>query len=296
MARRKTQELTGSKPVIKPPKDAKREAPAPSLREEESGLFVASVAKAFDVLRIISTSPEPLGLTDTAKLTNMGRSAVQRFLHTLTTLGYLHQDPGTRCYSVTPQVLGLAQGFLGANGLQRKASALLRAANLECEETLNFSVLDKSSVLYLVRYPGKHPVSVELSVGSRLPVHSSAAGRVMLAFMDEREAGLLLAKSERTAFTPSTETHIENFLASFPATRRLGYYASNQEGFVGDISIAAPVFGHGGGLVGAVNIAVSTSCWAMEDAEAQLAPYVVRVARQLSASLGYTAPESGGIN
>ena len=268
-------------------------APEPVEPGRDSSLFVASVGKAFDVLRIVSAAPEPLGLTEVAKLTRMGRSAVQRFLHTLTALGYLRQDPRTRSYSVTPFVLGLAQAYLGRDGLQSQASELLRIASLECGETLNFTVLEKTSVLYLVRHTGRHAVSVELSVGSRLPVYSSGPGRAMLAFMDPAEARLVLEKSELKAFTPYTQLDIEKFVDSFPATRRLGYYVSDQEGFIGDISIAAPVFQRGGGLAGAVNVAVSTSRWTARDAEVALAPVVVDVANRLSAALGHDAAGAG---
>lgn len=295
MATRKTSDRSDSSMTTRPDADP---TPAPGVGDpgRESSLFVASVAKAFDVLRIVSAAPEPLGLTEVAKLTHMGRSAVQRFLHTLTALGYLRQDPKTRCYSVTPYVLGLAQGFLGRDGLQSKASELLRIASLECGETLNFTVLEKTSVLYLVRHTGRHAVSVELSVGSRLPVYSSAPGRAMLAFMDPAEAQLVLERSEMKPFTPYTQLSIEKFLASFPATRKLGYYVSDQEGFIGDISIAAPVFHHGGGLAGAVNVAVSTSRWTARDAEAALAPIVVSIAKKLSAALGHDAATSGAVS
>lgn len=291
MATRKKIPDRSASPTTRQPDSPPAQAPGPGPVEpgRESGLFVASVAKAFDVLRIVSAAPEPLGLTEVVQLTHMGRSAVQRFLHTLTTLGYLRQDPRTRCYSVTPCVLGFAQGFLGRDGVRSKASELLRVASLECGETLNFTVLEKTSVLYLVRHTGRHAVSVELSVGSRLPVYSSAPGRAMLAFMDPAEARLVLERSEMKPFTPYTELSIEKFLASFPATRRLGYYVSDQEGFIGDISIAAPVFDHGGGLAGAVNVAVSTSRWTARDAEVALAPVVLRVAERLSAALGHGA-------
>ncbi|KAF7962051.1 hypothetical protein AWV80_26100 [Cupriavidus sp. UYMU48A] len=255
----------------------------------ESGLFVGSVEKAFEVLRVLSTAPTPLGLSEVVKVSGMGKSAAQRFLHTLSALGYIRQDKESKAYSITARVLDLAHSYLGADGLREKAAPFLRAANLQCEETINLSVLDRLSVVYLMRYQGFHDISVELSIGSKLPAFCTAPGRAMLAFLENPESTAILAKSDIKAYTPFTETSKEKIVGTFDQIRKDGYFISNQEAFVGDISIAAPIFNFAGRVIAAVNIAVPTSRWSLERARTELVPVAVQVAHDISEALGYNA-------
>ena len=253
----------------------------------DSGLFVGSVEKAFEVLRVLSTAPTPLGLSEVVKVSGMGKSAAQRFLYTLSALGYVRQDKETKAYAITARVLDLAQSYLGADGLREKASHFLRAANLKTEETVNLTVLDRLSVLYLMRYQGFHDISVDLSIGSKLPAFCTAPGRVILAFLEEAESNWVLEKSDIKAYTPFTVTDRSKIVASLAAIRRDGYFISNQEAFVGDISVAAPIFNFAGRVVGAVNIAVSTSRWTIEKVRERMMPVTVAVAADISAALGF---------
>ncbi len=268
---------------------ASNDTPAPEERvsPSDSGLFVGSVEKAFEILRILSTAPNPLGLTEVVKVSGMGKSAAQRFLHTLSALGYIRQDKETKAFSITAQILDLANSYLGADGLREKASHILRAANLQTEETINLTVLDRLSVVYLMRYPGFNQISVDLSIGSKLPAFCTAPGRAMLAFMEASEANWILQKSDIKAYTPYTVTDKAKIIAMFKDIRRDGYFISDQEAFVGDISVAAPIFNFAGRVIAAVNIAVPNSRWTVQKVQDRLMPVAVRTAKEISAAMGF---------
>ncbi len=253
----------------------------------DSGLFVGSVEKAFEVLRVLSTAPTPLGLSEVVKVSGMGKSAAQRFLFTLSALGYISQDKETKAYTITAQILDLAHSYLGVDGIREKASHHLRAANLQTQETVNLTVLDRLSVVYLMRYPGFNQISVDLSIGSKLPTFCTAPGRTMLAFMEVAEANWMLEKSDIKAYTPYTVTDKAEIIAMFPDIRRNGYFISNQEAFVGDISVAAPIFNFAGRVIAAVNIAVPTSRWTVQKVQDRLAPVAIRTAQAISLSMGF---------
>jgi DNA-binding IclR family transcriptional regulator len=248
---------------------------------------VGSVEKAFEILRVLSSAPTPLGLSEVARVSGMGKSAVQRFLHTLTWLGYISQDKETKAYSITARILDLAHSYLGADSIREKATQYLRAVNLETEETVNLTLLDRISVVYLLRYPGFHEISVDLSIGSRLPAFCTAPGKTMLAFMEDSESRSILGKSDIKRYTAYTIVDRSKIIASLKEIRRKGFYISNQEAFVGDISVAAPVFNSAGRVIAAVNIAVPTSRWKLGEVQEKLMPVTVRAAQSLSGALGY---------
>jgi IclR family transcriptional regulator, pca regulon regulatory protein len=85
--------------------------------------------------------------------------------------------------------------------------------------------------------------------------------------------------------TASTVTDIDGLLGLLADARRLRYALNNQEAFVGDVSIAAPLIGASGIPLGAVNIAVPSPRWKVEDVQKSLAPQLLETAREITSAL-----------
>lgn len=255
--------------------------------DKENGLFVASVEKAFRVLDAISDAKTELGLSEVAARTGIGKSAAQRFLYTLHALGYLNQDAASKGYRLSSKLLALSGSYVGADILKVKAHPVLEEANRRCEETINLTVLDGTEVTYILRFPSKHVVSVNLTVGTRLPAYCTAPGRVLLAHLDRTKVDLVFAKSDLVKHTEATETDPRRLHEILSQVRRQGYALSNQEAFVGDISVAAPIFDDQGQVTAAVNVAVPFPRWSVAQAKRQLIPIVREVGKDVSKALGW---------
>jgi len=228
-----------------------------------------------------------MSLSEIARLSGLGKSAAQRFIYTLRALGFLNQDERTRAYTLSPKILEYANAFLESNVVREKAKRWLRQANDQCEETVNLTELDGTEIVYILRYPSKHIVSVDLSVGSRLPAYCTASGRAILAHLPEEKVEAILAASKIKAWTPHTKTTLRDIRAKIQEARACGFALSNQEAFVGDISTAAPVFGLDGEVVAAVNIAVAYPRWSECEVVERLTPLVVQTAQKISQDLGF---------
>lgn len=250
-----------------------------------AGLFIASVGKAFQVLETFAEPESELSLTEVSDRCNVGRSAVQRILFTLTSIGYLIQDQQSRRYRLSPKILALTRSYATADRLRAKAQDVLERVNRECEETVNLTILDDTEVVYVSRLPSKHIVSVNLSVGVRLPAFATAPGRAILANLSEKRVDEILAKSNLVKMTEATETRIDKLKRILRDVKRNGYALSNQEGFVGDISVAAPVFDESGTIVAAINIAVASPRWKLKEVRAKLVPLVMDAAAQVTTAL-----------
>lgn len=249
-------------------------------------LFVGGLDKGLTVLRAFYDQPRPLSLTEVAERTGLGRSTVQRFLYTLRVLGYLRQDRRTKRFTLSPRVLDFGYAYLRNDRLVETAFPYLLEASKRSRETVNLTERDGTDVLYVSRFPSRNVISVDILLGARLPVFSTAPGRAMLAFMPEDQARAVLAQSSIRALTPYTVTDPEAILAGLRHIGARGYALSNQETYTGDLSAAAPVLDHDGCVVAAVNIAVPTPRWTMEQMERELAPIVVETARAISKALG----------
>ncbi len=258
----------------------------PLAPAENHPLFVGSIAKCFQVLEALNAAARPVALTELAALALLERSAVQRITHTLKMLGYLRQHPVTRAYTLSGRMLEFGHTVLATDRLREKAYPILAQLNRRTGETVNLMEMEGDEIVYVARFPSLHAVSVDLHVGSRLPGYCTAAGRAMLAQMDEAQALARLSAVKRRAMTIHTVTDLPGLRRMLAEVRRVGYALNDQEAFIGDISVAAPLADRAGHVVGAINIAVPSPRWKVEDVRRKLAPQVVATARDIAAELG----------
>lgn len=256
-----------------------------SKEDNGNGRFLGSVEKTFQVLSAFNASRKPMSLTEVARFSGIEKSATQRVLYTLRALGYLRQSETTRLYSLSARMLEFGASFLASSRLHEIAGPILEAVNASCEETVNLTEREGEDVVYVLRYPSRHVVSVNLSPGSRLPIYCTAPGRAILAHLDEDEARQVLAASDLKSRTPTTLTDPGQIMEVCAKVRALGYCLANQEAFVGDVSVSAPVFDEMGAVTAAVNIAVPWPRWSIERVETELAPIVVGAAASISLAM-----------
>jgi IclR family pca regulon transcriptional regulator len=96
-------------------------------------------------------------------------------------------------------------------------------------------------------------------MGSRLPVHCAATGRVLLSALAPDEAERTLQRMARRKLTPHTRTEIPELMALLEETRRLGYATSDEELELGWRSIAIPIYDGTGRTVAAMSLVGSTA-------------------------------------
>lgn len=248
----------------------------------KSDLFVSSVEKAFKVLELYAETQTEMGLSDVTQHTGMGKSAAQRSLYTLCALGYLTQDLQTKAFRLSEKVLRLVGTPPDIENLKAKAKPILEQANVHYEETINLTLLEGTDVVYVLRFPSKHVLSVDISLGSKLPAFCTAPGRVLLAGMAEDEWKNILDHSDLMKHTVHTVTNRMKLETIIRKARKDGFAISDQESFVGDISIAAPVYDANRRVVAAVNMAVPYPRWEVSDVLMRLKPAVVECAERIS--------------
>ncbi len=266
----------------KPPKRAK---PAEEARRQfqPSALFVGSVEKALRVLTAFDVARRTMRLGEIAQATGLDMSAAQRFTATLESLGYLRKDEFKR-YHVTFKVFQLGFAYLQSETSIDTAMPFLQEAHRASEESVNFTQIDGTDVVWVVRLPSLHAVSADMSVGARLPAYCTAPGRAILAHLPPAQVFDILQRSNRARLTPHTKTDLGEILEAIATARRDGVAVASQECFPGDLSTAAPVFDAAGQVLGAVNIAVPASRWTLEQVRARLSPLIVRTAAAISAA------------
>lgn len=252
--------------------------------EPRSSLFVGSTEKAFQVLHTFDGPQRHMTLADIARAAGLDRSATQRLVYTLETLGYLKRIEGTRNYGLTSKVLQFSHSYLKANDLIDRASPYLLDISRNLGETCNLHELDGHEIVFVARFPGQHLINIDIVIGSRLPTFFTASGTAILSALPEEERLDLLKRTPLAPLTPFTVTDPKALLERVRVAARRGYAVIMNETVMGDISVAAPIIDEHGRAVAAINISVPTTRWTKERAEAELAQHVHVAATSISKS------------
>lgn len=255
--------------------------------QPDERLYIKSIEKGFRILRAFYGQSRELSLTEIVQLAGLGQSATQRFLYTLRSMGYIQQDPRTKRYQLTSRVLDFGFAYLHNNWLLEAASPYLLEASKQSDETVNLTEPDRTDIVYIARFPSRRIISANVVLGERLPMFSTAPGRAMLASLPEADAQEILKRSQMRSLTPYTCTDSEVIKQKLPQIRKDGYAISDQETYIGDTSIAAPIYNGESRVVAAVNISVASVRWKKARVEQELAPTVLETARAISKALGY---------
>ncbi|UPK33815.1 helix-turn-helix domain-containing protein [Bradyrhizobium sp. 186] len=252
--------------------------------EPRSSLFVGSTEKAFQVLHAFDGPQRYMTLADIARAAGLDRSAAQRLVYTLETLGYLKRIEGTRNYGLTSKVLQFSHSYLKANDLIDRASPYLLDISRNLGETCNLHELDGHEIVFVARFPGQHLINIDIVIGSRLPTFFTASGTAILSALPEEERLDLLKRTPLAPLTPFTVIDPKALLERVRVAARRGYAVIMNETVMGDISVAAPIIDEHGRAVAAINISVPTTRWTRERAEAELAQHVHVAATSISKS------------
>jgi IclR family pca regulon transcriptional regulator len=249
--------------------------------EDQGSDFVQSLARGLAVVLAFDAAHPRLTLSEVARATGLNRAAARRFLLTLEHLGYVDSRDGL--FSLRPRVLELGYTYLSSLSLREVAEPHVQRLAAEVGKSCSLGVLDGDDVVYLLRVARPRPMSVAISVGTRLPAHATSLGRAILAALPQADLDAYLGRVELTPFTSHTVTDRSVLRAELEAVRAQGWALTDQQVEPGLRSLAVPVRAGDGAVVAALNISANLTPDA--PAQLQLLPPLQHAAAALEADL-----------
>jgi IclR family pca regulon transcriptional regulator len=252
--------------------------------------YSQSLGRGLAILVCFSSEHPLLGIAELADMLGISRSTTHRYVTTLVALGYLKQG-AQRKYSLTLHVTDLGLSAMTATSLCEHARTYVEELSLRSAYTVGVATLDGPEIVCVERTRGtrrgQHLIDLGLVVGSRLPVHRTATGKLLMAYLPERERSELIAElrlSRRGTPAIASKHALRAELESIP----LQAVASSREELApGLLAIAAPVRGESGEVVAAAGMAAHSSMITLEGLVEHLGPHLVSTADHISARLGY---------
>ncbi len=260
-------------------------------KKEKSEYIVYTVLHALDILEQFHGDVDELGVTELSKRLRLHKNNVFRLLATLESRNYIEQNKHTENYRLGLKNLQLGQTVIKQMGLLRRARPALESLARTCNETCYLAVLKEAHVIYLDVVETGHPVRVVSRVGARLPVHCTAAGKVLLG--GQRSALSLEALRHYVPTDFSLLAELEKELKKIAAR---GHAVEDDELDAGVRSVAAPIRDYTGNVVSAVCISGPTMRLSETRMHDELIPAIRCAADEISLQLGYCFSADIAIN
>ena len=252
--------------------------------------FSQSLERGLAILSCFTPARPVLGIADLASELGMSRSTTHRYVITLARLGYLVQG-ARRKYSLALGVTDLGIATMSATDLREHAHFYLQELCARTGFTVSLSTLDGPEVMLVDRMRGarraQRLIDLGHTPGSRLPVHCTAAGKLLLADLPDQLQREWLGDLQLVKHGPKT---IKSKTALREELRRIhdeSLAVADEELAPDMLAIAAPVRSSTRETIAAASMTAHSSTITLDELIDALGPHLISTADRISARLGY---------
>lgn len=249
-----------------------------------------SLEKTIQLVETMARGQGPMRLQDIANQCAMPASTALRMLNTLLVHGYVIQDPVTQQYALSLRFSRLGTLVQEQTDPLKLARPLLYDVAERCQDTVCLVVKDGDDALCAETAPGPDGLLlVHQRVGARAPLHTSAAGKLLLLNFSNQRLNEYLEGHGQAVLTPRTITGREALLDELELTRARGFGMEDEERELGARTVSAPVRDFTGQIAAGLSVSAPVSRMTAHRIE-ELVPLLLETADRLSRLLAYDAP------
>lgn len=250
-----------------------------------------SFQKAVDVLDCFDAVNPVLGITEISRRLDLPKSTTQRIVNNLRYRGLVEQDPATGKYRLGIKLFELGTRAVRQMDLPVRAKPHLQSLTATSGETSTLAVRYGPEVLYVERVESPRMVRAS-TVGSRMPLHCTAVGKILLTPLSDAELEALIKTTGLAPRTAKTIRDIDTLRAHLAQARKDGYVVDYEEFEDGLVCMAAPIYNYASDLIAAVGISAPLMR-ARDDNLRRLIEAVVSAAQAMSLEMGFQATAGG---
>lgn len=239
---------------------------------------IKSVEVAAHILKALIAAGRPVPLKELSRLAHLHPGKTHRYLVSLTRTEVVTQDDASGFYGVGPLSIALGLSGLRSVDVVRTSTALLPALRDEINETVLLSIWSPQGPVVFALEESSRPVSMNIRVGSILPLLPTATGRVFAAFMPRDDISALI-EVERRRFPRFSARHI------LDDTRKYGLACVKGTLVPGVNAISVPIFDHKNRIAGVIGALGRTEELNI-GADSKVAKALLKTAAEVSRRLG----------
>lgn len=247
-----------------------------------------TVERTLSILETVAHSTGGLTNSDISRRLKMPKSSASYILRILQHRGYLTRDENSGRYRLGLKLMGLTRESLTHTDLREVAKPIMESFVKRTNLATHLAVLDNGRAVYIEKVENANSfIKMDIWVGHRLPVHSTAIGKVLLSEMSETDVLSILEMRGMERRTPKTITNPKKYVKELENVRKFGFAMDNEENSPGVRCVCSPVFDAQGRVVAALGTS-DTIIRLDETNLPKTVDLIRRSAADISALLGYS--------
>jgi DNA-binding IclR family transcriptional regulator len=216
----------------------------PALDTES--FHVPALDRALTILELLAKHPEGMRMREIADVLELPANSVFRITGVLEERGYLLREGEDMRYQLSRKLLSLGYAAVGEDKLIEHALDVMQLLRDETEETVLIGVRTELRGVVLEQVSSTQPVKFLVDPGTHFPLHTSAPGKLFLAFIPAGEREALLKRMTFKRYTARTLDTRAKFEVELERVAALGYAVDRAEEIDGLHCVGAPIFNHRG--------------------------------------------------
>lgn len=241
----------------------------------------STIHRVLDILDTIAAAEKPISATEINESLNLPKATAHRLCAELETRGYLLKKINGKSYMPGNRLHEMAVGVLANSCFSTRRHSILAALSRKVGETCNIAYPDGLNMAYSDRVETQHPLKLNFSIDTRVPLHCTASGKLFLASMPQKKRREVIAKLDLYPHTDNTMTDPDQILEETEQIRTTNVSIDNQEYFEGMIAIGVPITDKAGRFYSSVAIQAPIFRFSLDDARQQI-PLLREAAQDLS--------------
>jgi DNA-binding IclR family transcriptional regulator len=258
---------------------------------KDKSFYNRSLERALRILNAFGNDRPALSLAQLSEALSLPRATVLRLCSTLTSYGFLRQDPQSKQYSLGLRLLELASSVSDSFSLRKIAAYYLNVLQLKLGKTTFLGILDNDEVLYIDKRDDlQSPINFTSKIGSRRPPYWGMMGSILMAYLPDSEIKRILQRNPLTAATRKSITRKEEFLKWLGQVRKQGFVIDVEMALDGITGVAAPIFDHTGNAIAGVGVGFISSSVSAKELKG-IVKEVTKTALTISKEMGYSGED-----
>jgi len=213
------------------------------------------VVKTFDIIEILNKH-NSLSLKDITIKSDLPKPTAYRILNTLQQLNYVDFDQLTQQHSLSTKFLAIANRVINRSNIVDISKPHMIRLREEFGETVNLAKIIDKDMFFLNIVESTHQFRYVDTIGDKAPLHSTAIGKAVIAFLPDDEVLKIFKEYTYTQFSKNTIKNFSELKQNLIIVREVGISIDNEEGHEGVICIGVPIFDSSHLPVAAISISI----------------------------------------
>ncbi len=202
---------------------------------------IATNLRLVYIMEEVARMGAPVSASHLVTTLGLPKPTVHRLLQTAETEGFLQRDVDGKSYGPGKRMRGLATNTLSSQRIRSERLRILKSLAEDVGETCNLAAPGRDGMVYLDRVETHWPLRIQLPIGTQVPFHCTASGKMYLSSLRQDKLDRLLMQLDMQSRTEWTLTDPDELKAELARTRSRGYSTDDQEFMEGMSALAVPI-------------------------------------------------------